>query len=1165
MQGRIRDFPVAAAAGRPGRAGIDAEAVMNWKHCRVLARLGAARLGAASLVLAASAAAQGVSSAATAPFPNFESGAVRPLLLSPDGERLYVLNTPDHRLEVFATQVSPAGVPQLSFLGAVFTGLEPVSMALHPDDAGTLFVANLLSDSVSVVDLATLSVRATIAVGDEPQDVLVTGGRLCVATARSAEAPSLTEPGEFVENALVIADATAPYTIRHRLALPAHKPRALAEAGGVVYVLPQNSGNHTTVLDAFQAFSLGLEQHVSDAFDPPFTLNPALQIPAFLTAAWFNATFLLPGWSIPTTGRIVMDFEHPTLVPQLADFDLLAVDAANGTLLPQATTGVGTTLLALARNPATGALWVANTQAHNRTRFEPVLSGVGLENRITVVSPAGAVQQVLAYGPGTSSADHAQPAALAFYAPPGAGSTLRGPFAYVGALGDGVVVVHNALTGAVVDEFFVGELPTGLAVDEARALLYVFTRGDLALRAYSIANGHAAVGPAARGERLSYNPEPKALRLGRRHLYDARVESGAGSGTMSCASCHIFGHADQLAWDLGDPGGGLGYFYPDLVTGPLSFDGAFVATKKSFMTHPMKGPMVTQSLRGLDVGQAAPLHWRGDRRFFQMFRGAFRGLLGGSGISPRAMQEYAAFVRSLSYPPNPHQPKDREYTDQAAAGRDLFGLTPGVPGKIYNPGVPGSLRCVSCHVGDFAGKTDFTGGQPTVNFDGETQLFNSPTLRGAYEKEFSELTGFGVLHDGSLDDLAEFLNFEPPIGGEAFPALNAAEREQVVALVRAWDTGTAPLVGAQFTASEDTWANGLYDWLDLTELQAAPPAENLDLIGKGALLLDGGGEFPFALRFAFDAQQDSWRYQLDVGGWVSRGTLVSAIAAGQVRITFTCVPPGMGLRLGIDRDEDGLFDGAERVHDSRPWSPDSDGDGYADGLEVALGGNPAVAEAFLPDATPPAVLHAAAHDVFTDTATLQLLLSEPARVQLDVGTAPGDFSLASFSEAELLARHDLILDALPGGTLLFWRATLSDKNGNAHEATGSVTTAPPLFHVDDITLTASGRGSVTLTATVRAVDHTGAPVVDLPVRGLWAGPIGGADFFPVERTDAGGVATFIVGPYSPTAGSEITFSVALFGVNEDSDPFAIGRGGDTPTFFYNASANLVNYRTLVIR
>ena len=43
-----------------------------------------------------------VAAAARASFTAFESGQVRPLALSPDGTRLFAVNTPDNRLEIFA-------------------------------------------------------------------------------------------------------------------------------------------------------------------------------------------------------------------------------------------------------------------------------------------------------------------------------------------------------------------------------------------------------------------------------------------------------------------------------------------------------------------------------------------------------------------------------------------------------------------------------------------------------------------------------------------------------------------------------------------------------------------------------------------------------------------------------------------------------------------------------------------------------------------------------------------------------------------------------------------------------------------------------------------------------------------------------------------------------
>ena len=37
------------------------------------------------------------------------------------------------------------------------------------------------------------------------------------------------------------------------------------------------------------------------------------------------------------------------------------------------------------------------------------------------------------------------------------------------------------------------------------------------------------------------------------YVYDARLSSSHGDS--ACASCHVFGDFDSLAWDLGDPDG----------------------------------------------------------------------------------------------------------------------------------------------------------------------------------------------------------------------------------------------------------------------------------------------------------------------------------------------------------------------------------------------------------------------------------------------------------------------------------------------------------------------------------------------------------------------------------------------------------------------------------
>jgi DNA-binding beta-propeller fold protein YncE len=77
----------------------------------------------------------------------FESGPVRPIAMSPDGNCLFVTNTPDGYLEILDVSsgfaVKEASVP---------VGLEPVAVAARNNDE--VWVVNHLSDSVSVVDLA---------------------------------------------------------------------------------------------------------------------------------------------------------------------------------------------------------------------------------------------------------------------------------------------------------------------------------------------------------------------------------------------------------------------------------------------------------------------------------------------------------------------------------------------------------------------------------------------------------------------------------------------------------------------------------------------------------------------------------------------------------------------------------------------------------------------------------------------------------------------------------------------------------------------------------------------------------------------------------------------------------------------------------------------------
>src|SRR5262249_56077832 len=108
--------------------------------------------------------------AAGATFVEFESGQVRPLALSPDGTRLFAVNTPDDQLEIFSV-----GGGGLTHVGSVPVGMEPVAVAART--TGEVWVVNHLSDSISIVDVATSPPRVvrTLLVGDEPRDIVFAG------------------------------------------------------------------------------------------------------------------------------------------------------------------------------------------------------------------------------------------------------------------------------------------------------------------------------------------------------------------------------------------------------------------------------------------------------------------------------------------------------------------------------------------------------------------------------------------------------------------------------------------------------------------------------------------------------------------------------------------------------------------------------------------------------------------------------------------------------------------------------------------------------------------------------------------------------------------------------------------------------------------------------
>ncbi len=181
-------------------------------------------------------------------FVNYETAHVHPLDLSPNGNILAAVNTPDGHVELFDVDGSTG---TLTHRESIRVGMGPVTARFRSDNE--LWVVNQISDSISIIDISTSTVVNTLLTyqlkdvggvlkgspnGDEPADVIFATYN---ATATAFVSCSRTDT-------IQLWDISSTPSYDQDVYLQGEDPRELATANGNIYAAIFESGNSSTLI-----------------------------------------------------------------------------------------------------------------------------------------------------------------------------------------------------------------------------------------------------------------------------------------------------------------------------------------------------------------------------------------------------------------------------------------------------------------------------------------------------------------------------------------------------------------------------------------------------------------------------------------------------------------------------------------------------------------------------------------------------------------------------------------------------------------------------------------------------------------------------------------------------------------------------------------------------
>ena len=265
---------------------------------------------------------------------------------------------------------------------------------------------------------------------------------------------------------------------------------------------------------------------------------------------------------------------------------------------------------------------------------------------------------------------------------------------------------------------------------------------------------------------------------------------------------------------------------------------------------------------------------------------------------------------------------DNALSPSAQRGHDFY------VGTRLSDGVPGfGFTCAGCHELDPA--QGYFGTGTKQSFENEPQIMKVPQLRNAYAKvgmfgmiqasffepqdsspQGPQIRGFGFLHDGSTDTLFRFFHATvfAPNANAGFDG-GDAQRRDVEAFVMSFDADLAPIVGQQATLRADN-ATKVGPRIDLLIARAKAPFVS-KVLGGSTTECDLTAKVRVDGRNRGYVMTPTGEFAPDDGSATLSDADLRALASvpGQ-EVTYTAVPPGSGQRVGVDRDLDGVLDGA---------------------------------------------------------------------------------------------------------------------------------------------------------------------------------------------------------------------------------------------------------------